>query len=151
MERKFIVERINKREEINDASNFFSSKWGVPIEAYIESMEASLTTSSGVPSWFVVRSNNCIIGGIGIIENDFHKRKDLRPNLCAFYVKEEYQGHGIGRMLINHACAYLKEKSISEVYLITTHTKLYEKLNFLYYDDIEEDSGDKVRCYFRKL
>ena len=35
------------------------------------------------------------IGGMGVIENDFHDRKDLMPNVCAVYTEEAYRGRGI--------------------------------------------------------
>lgn len=31
----------------------------------------------------------------GSIENDFHDRKDLTPNICAVYTEEAYRGRGI--------------------------------------------------------
>ena len=45
----------------------------------------------------------------------------------------------------------LKKKNISNVYLITTHTKFYERCGFDYYGDIEEDDGNLVRCYHKSL
>lgn len=36
-----------------------------------------------------------IVGGLGVIENDFHNRKDLTPNVCAVYVDEDYLCQGI--------------------------------------------------------
>ena len=143
--------RITSKSQFEEASIFFSNKWGVPIEAYLESMEESLVSTSGVPSWFIIKNEGQIIGGVGVIENDFHKRKDLRPNLCALYIKEEYQKMGISRHLLDTVCSYLKEKGIETAYLITTHTKYYERVNFKFLEEIEEDSGDLVRCYYRKL
>ena len=34
------------------------------------------------------------ISGAGVIENDFHDRKDLTPNLCALFVEERKCGRG---------------------------------------------------------
>ncbi len=39
-------------------------------------------------------SGGQIIGGIGVIENDFHDRKDLAPNVCAVYTEEDRRGDG---------------------------------------------------------
>ena len=66
----------------------YSEKWNVPIEAYVKSIKESLISPS-VPGWYYIEENHEIVAGLGIIENDFHKRKDLAPNLCAVYVKEE--------------------------------------------------------------
>ena len=146
----FKINKVNSKEEFKKVSTFFSNKWGVPIEAYLDSMEKSLTSTSGVPVWFFVEANNKIIAGLGIIENDFHKRKDLTPNICALYVIEEYRKMGISRHLLNTACSYLKEHKINDVYLITSHTNYYEKNNFKFVGEIEEDSGDLIRCYHRE-
>lgn len=146
----FRIIKISKKEQFEKPAHFFSNKWGVPLEAYLESMEEGLNSSTGVPAWFYIEDNGEVIAGLGIIENDFHKRKDLAPNICAVYVKEEYQGNGISRALLNRACSHLKEHSIDDVYLITTHTAYYEKVGFDFVGEIEEDSGDLVRCYHKK-
>lgn len=140
--------KVEKEEQIIKAAKYFSNKWGVPLEAYIDSMRESFV-SSPLPSWFYIEKEGRIIGGIGIIENDFHERKDLTPNLCALYVKEEYQGNGIGRKLLDYACNYLYNNGIETAYLITTHTEFYEKVGFSFYGEIKEDSGDLVRCYYK--
>ena len=54
-------------------------------------------------------------------------------------------------MLINKACLTLKEKGIEDVYLITTHTTLYEHFGFSFYGSIKEDSGKIIRCYHKKI
>ena len=48
-----------------------------------------------VPQWYVVVQGDKIIAGLGVIENDFHDRKDLSPNVCAVYVEEAYRCRGI--------------------------------------------------------
>lgn len=145
------VNKLINKELINDLALFFHNKWKVPVSAYVDSMNDSLESNTGVPAWYYVMDNNEIIAGLGVIENDFHKRLDLTPNICAVYVKEEYQGKGICRKMFDFICEDLKNHNISDVYLITTHTKFYEHLGFNYYGDIEEDDGGIVRCYHKKL
>ena len=51
---------------------------------------------TGIPQWYViVDGQRNIIAGTGVIENDFHDRKDLTPNLCALFVEERKRGRGI--------------------------------------------------------
>jgi N-acetylglutamate synthase-like GNAT family acetyltransferase len=145
------VKKLDNKNLINDLALFFHQKWGVPLEAYVESMLDSLNSSTGVPSWYYVEDNGYIIGGIGVIDNDFHKRKDLTPNICAVYVKEEYRKQGICRSIFDYAIEDLKKFDIKDVYLITSHTKLYEHLGFTYYGEIEENDGNLIRCYHRKI
>lgn len=145
------VNKLTNKDLINDLAVFFHDKWKVPVEAYVDSMNASLKSSNGVPSWYYVICNNEIIAGLGVIQNDFHKRLDLTPNICAVYVKDEYQGKGICRSMFDFVCEDLKNQNINDVYLITTHTKFYEHLDFNYYGDIEENDGNLVRCYHMNL
>ncbi len=42
-----------------------------------------------------------IVAGLGVIENDFHDRKDLKPNVCAVWTDEEYRNMGIAGRLLN--------------------------------------------------
>ena len=89
---KYPITKLEKTSDILKAATFFSQKWNVPTEAYIESMKDSLVSKSGVPAWFYIELQNEIIAGLGIIENDFHKRKDLTPNICAVYVVADAAG-----------------------------------------------------------
>lgn len=50
-----------------------------------------------------MESNYRIIGGMGVIENDFHDRKDLAPNVCAVYTEEDRRCNGIAGALLNYA------------------------------------------------
>lgn len=68
-----------------------------------------------------------IIAGMGVIENDFHDRKDLMPNICAVYTEEEYRCQGIAGQLLNIVVEDCRQKGISPVYLITDHINFYER------------------------
>ena len=76
------------------AAQWFHEKWGIPLSEYLESMEASLSGKSAVPQWYLAMDGGRIIGGMGVIENDFHERKDLTPNVCAVYTEEDCRGRG---------------------------------------------------------
>lgn len=80
----FEIKKIVENPELMDkAVGWFHSKWGIPLDAYKGSMQACLSKENIVPQWYVVVNNGRIIGGLGVIENDFHGRKDLAPNVCA--------------------------------------------------------------------
>ena len=145
----FKIIKLNNKNIIEELALFFHNKWGVPKEAYIDSMNESLNNI--VPAWYYILDNNDIIAGAGVIENDFHKRHDLTPNICALYVKEEYRGNGLAKRLLNYISNDLKKNNINNVYLITTHTKFYEHCGYNFLDMIEEDDGNMIRCYHRKL
>lgn len=108
------------------AAEWFHNKWGVPTEAYLECMEAYIQNETEY-GWYLCLNNNQIIGGLGVIENDFHNRKDLFPNICAVYTEENFRRQGIAGNLLNMAVNDLRSKNISPVYLLTDHTGFYEK------------------------
>ena len=86
--KEYKIVTIKERPDLcEEAAQWFHSKWEVPADAYLESMKASLLEDEPVPGWYLCLYGDTIIGGAGIIENDFHNRTDLTPNLCALYVE----------------------------------------------------------------
>lgn len=133
------------------AAEWFSSQWHVPTDAYRASMADGLHAAGGVPAWYIVRDGAEIGAGIGIIANDFHKRPDLTPNLCALYVAPPYRGRGWARALLNCACADLAAHGVPDAYLITGHTALYERMGWTFYGMVTEDGGGQIRMYHKSL
>ena len=58
------------------------------IEAYLECMNAYLNNETNY-GWYLCLCGEKIVAGMGVIENDFHDRKDLAPNVCAVYTEKE--------------------------------------------------------------
>ena len=74
---------LRQRPELKEeAAAWFHDKWGVPQEAYLKCMEAYLNHETEY-GWYLCLDKGHIIGGLGVIDNDFHDRKDLTPNVCA--------------------------------------------------------------------
>lgn len=118
---------LRERPQLRDsAAEWFHSKWGVPQEAYLECMEAYFKHKTEY-GWYLCLDEDRIIGGLGVIENDFHNRKDLTPNVCAVYTEKEYRCRGIAGVLLNMVVDDLRSKAITPVYLLTDHTGFYEK------------------------
>lgn len=142
-----IIHLCEQAQLIEQAAQWFHEKWKVPLQAYLDSMEEGRASDSGVPAWYIIMEEGKIIAGLGIIENDFHKRKDLRPNICAVYVEEAYRRQGIAPQLLDYACEQLAKKGITTAYLITGHTGLYERYNWQFEAMVEEDDGNLIRMY----
>lgn len=133
------------------AAEWFHQKWGIPMEAYAESIDACITNREAVPQWYVVMENDTIIGGLGVIENDFHNRKDLTPNVCAVYVKEEYRCQGIAGEMLNFVCMDMKKKGIDTLYLVTDHTSFYERYGWKFLCMVQGDGEPYMsRMYIHK-
>ena len=65
-------------ELTKEAARWFGEKWNIPELAYQESMELCVRQKSGIPQWYVLQNQKTkIIAGAGVIDNDFHDRKDL--------------------------------------------------------------------------
>lgn len=144
--------KIREHKDLaNEAAKWFHSKWGIPIEAYKESLQECLKKNGSVPQWYVAVENAGIVGGIGVIENDFHDRKDLTPNVCAVYVEEQYRCKGIAGKLLQFVCDDMKSFGIDTLYLITDHTSFYERYGWEFLCMVQGDGEpDMTRMYIHK-
>ena len=108
MNYKIFKLRDNK-DMIEECVCWFHSKWGVPKEAYLDSMNDCINRENPVPQWYVAVSDDRIVGGLGVIENDFHNRPDLAPNVCAVYVEEDCRKNGIAGALLDFVVSDMKK------------------------------------------
>lgn len=142
---------LRRNPEWKEASaEWFHSKWGVPMEAYLKYMEDYLngTTEYG---WYLCLDDNKIIGGLGVIENDFHDRKDLSPNVCAVYTEENYRCHGIAGKLLDMVVEDMKSKGITPIYLVTDHIGFYERYGWEFLCMVQgDDEPDMTRMYIHR-
>lgn len=139
---------LREKPELKEsAAEWFHSKWGVPKSAYLECMEAYLNNETEY-GWYLCMDGDSIVGGMGVIENDFHDRKDLSPNICAVYTEKAYRSKGIAGNLLNIVVNDLKEKGITPVYLVTDHTDFYERYGWKFLCMVQGDSEpDMTRMY----
>lgn len=144
--------RLRDYPELKDVfAKWFHEKWKIPIEAYLESMEACLNRQENSPQWYGVHDGSQLIAGLGVIENDFHDRKDLSPNVCAVYVEENYRCQGIAGKLLQFACDDMKSQGINTLYLITDHNSFYEKYGWEFLCMVQGDGEHHMtRMYIHK-
>ena len=164
---------LAKRPELEQqAAAWFHDKWGVPEEAYLECMDAYLAGKTAL-GWYLcmetapaasdgdrdggqgsgrpTQTPERIVGGLGVIENDFHDRKDLTPNVCAVFTEPEHRGRGIAGRLLNMAVEELRKKGISPVYLVTDHTGFYERYGWEFFCYAQGDGEDEpTRLYIHR-
>ena len=128
---------------------WFHERWHIPLEAYRESIRDCLGKESGVPQWYAAVRGNRIIGGCGVIENDFHERKDLTPNVCAVYVEEEFRNQGIAGFMLEYVCRDMSEMGIETLYLLSDHTGFYERYGWRFLCMVRGSDGNLSRMYVK--
>ena len=146
-----LVPLRDKPDMLQKAAAWFHQKWGVPMEAYRESMEDCLTGKGPVPQWYLALDGERIVGGMGVIENDFHHRKDLAPNVCAVYTEEDRRCQGIAGALLGLVCRDMKELGIPTLYLVTAHTSFYERYGWEFFCMVQGDGEPELsRMYVHR-
>ncbi len=133
------------------AAAWFHAKWGIPLEAYEESIRACVDGAAPVPQWYLAVERDEIIGGAGVIENDFHDRRDLTPNVCAVYVEESRRCQGIAGKLLECICGDMARLGVSTLYLVTDHTSFYERYGWEFLCMVQGDGEpDMSRMYIHQ-
>ena len=144
---------ITLREEpelMESAAQWFHSKWHVPVEAYLACMEEYLNGETEL-GWYLCLDGERIVGGMGVIENDFHDRKDLTPNVCAVYTEEDCRCQGIAGNLLNMVRDDLYAKGITPIYLLTDHTGFYERYGWEFFCMAQGDGEEEMaRMYIHR-
>jgi GNAT superfamily N-acetyltransferase len=144
---------INLREAAEmrqEAANWFHEKWGVPTEAYLECMDEYLNGETEY-GWYLCLDGKRIVGGLGVIDNDFHDRKDLFPNVCAVYTEEEYRRQGISGKLLDMVVEDMRSKGITPIYLVTDHVGFYERNGWEFFCMAQGDGEpEPTRLYIHR-
>ena len=116
----------------------------------MECMEAYLSGETEY-GWYLCLDKDRIIGGLGVIENDFHDRKDLSPNVCAVYTEEAHHNKGIAGKLLNMVVADMRGKGITPLYLVSDHIGFYERYGWEFLCMVQGDGEpDMTRMYIHR-
>lgn len=150
METLSIATLREKPELIQRAAAWFHSKWGVPEQAYFACMQAYLSGESEY-GWYLCMDGEKIVAGMGVIENDFHDRKDLAPNVCAVYTEEAYRCRGIAGKLLGYVVEDCRKKGISPLYLVTDHIGFYEKYGWEFLCMVQGEGEPEMTRMYRHL
>lgn len=136
-------ERPEWREK---AAQWFHEKWGVPKEAYLACMDSYLNKDTEY-GWYLCLDGDKIVGGMGVIENDFHERKDLAPNVCAVYTESDHRKQGIAGKLLDMTVDDMRSKGITPLYLVTDHTGFYERYGWEFLCMVQGSDPEPTRMY----
>ena len=148
---QFTYITLKQRPELKEqAAQWFHHKWGVPQEAYLECMDDYLSGKTDY-GWYLCLDGDKIVGGMGVIENDFHNRKDLAPNVCAVYTEADYRCQGIAGRLLDMTVEDLRGNGISPAYLLTDHVGFYERYGWEFLCPVLGDGEDEPsRMYIHR-
>ena len=142
---------LRQRPELKEkAAAWFSGKWGVPEEAYLACMDACLSGETDY-NWYLCLDGWRIVGGMGVIENDFHDRKDLSPNVCAVFTEPEYRGRGVAGRLLALTAEDMRSRGVETLYLLTDHTGFYERYGWEFFCLAQGDGEEQpARLYIHR-
>jgi GNAT superfamily N-acetyltransferase len=142
---------LRDRPELKDlAASWFHKKWGVPKQAYLDCMTEYLDRETEY-GWYLCMNGERIVGGLGVIDNDFHDRKDLTPNVCAVYTEETCRGQGIAGRLLDMAVDDMRTKGITPLYLVTDHIGFYERYGWEFLCMVQGDGEPEMtRMYIHR-
>lgn len=130
------------------AIDWFASKWGIDRKEYEKSIDDCIHNDKSLPQWYLAMDETDeIVGGCGLIQNDFVDRTDLFPYLCALFVEEKARGNAIGARLLENARIDAGRLGFDKVYLCTDHTSYYEKYGWKYIAIGRHPWGDTSRIY----
>ncbi len=141
---------IRKNPEYkNKAILYFQEIWANEDNKmiYDDCISRSIETNSPMPIWYLLVDNGKIIGGAGLITNDFISCMDLMPWLCALHIDENYRGKALGNLLIEQIKKDTAMLGFDKLYLCTDHIGYYEKYNFSYICIGYHPWGDSSRVY----
>ncbi|MEA3358625.1 MAG: GNAT family N-acetyltransferase [Thermodesulfobacteriota bacterium] len=126
--------------------NYYNKYWnfGLFFEAKV-AIELSKLLMEDNPSrngLWVASVKNKIVGGIAI---DGNQREKNEARLRFFIISLDYQGLGIGNLLMEKALRFCKESGFEEVYLTTfagldAAKHLYEKWGFKLIEEKEDNT-----------
>ena len=129
---------LRDRPELKDlAASWFHKKWGVPKQAYLDCMTEYLDRETEY-GWYLCMNGERIVGGLGVIDNDFHDRKDLTPK-------------GIAGRLLDMAVDDMRTKGITPLYLVTDHIGFYERYGWEFLCMVQGDGEPEMtRMYIHR-
>ncbi len=99
-----IIQLLKKDHLFNKAIDVFWKEWGEEggRAFYEDCMINALNNPNDIPSFYVAKVDDKIIGIYALIRNDLNSRQDLSPWLACLFVDEKFRGNSLGEKMLNH-------------------------------------------------
>lgn len=145
-----IVNLIDEPQYIEEVSKWIWKEWsqskGLKLEDVIYRTKHSLN-SKGIPTMYIAKIQDVVVGVVSIWVNDLTSRQDLSPWMATLYVDEKYRNLGIGKILQRKCITEAKNLNYDYLYLITEHDNYYEKTGWEFMEIAPLDDGKYERIY----
>ena len=117
---------------LEDGIRYFQDRWASEASrpVYDDCIRHSVNSPSSLPHWYLLVEGDLILGGCGLITNDFISRMDLWPWLAALIIEPQHRGHDYGRLLVEHCQRVSQELGFHALYLASDHIGYYERFGF---------------------
>ena len=144
-----IKELSEETDLLDKAIHVFWSQWGSDgnYPFYADCMKHSLNNNTDLPKFYIAMIEDKIIGTYALLRNDLISRQDIYPWLACLYVKKEYRGKEIGKMMLEHAVTEASKKNFNSIYLSTDLEGYYEKYGWSFFGTGYGITGDSYKIY----
>ncbi|MGQ5290520.1 GNAT family N-acetyltransferase [Pectobacterium actinidiae] len=148
-----IISVRNQPEYKERAVHYFQRHWASDdtLMLYEDCINHCIDAENPLPDWYLLEKDGHIIGGAGLITNDFISRMDLYPWLCALYVEERHRGNGYAGRIIERLAEETRRMGFSKLHLCTDLFGFYERYAFHFTGMGHHPWGESSRIYSRSL
>ena len=142
-----IIDIKKNRDYLEEYCKLCSLEWGkskseLEMDNYIKEKINSILNENQVISILGLVDNDILVGFISLFKYDGDERKDLEPWYATMYVKKEYRGKGLSKVLNDAIIDEARNLGYDKVYLKSNLINYYEKFGAKYIEDL--DCGEKL-------